>query len=100
MSTKYLSLTRSELRIDRFLAFVIGMFISFLFTHFYLAPEEEHQSLYRVEHMIKACIPDSAEQVTTMRLVPHGLLVELRCEKQLAPLSQILQPKPAHGREI
>lgn len=100
MSTKYFSLTRSELRIDRFLAFVIGMFLSFLVTHFYLDPEEEHQSLYRIQHMIKACIPDSAEQVTTMRLVPHGLQHELQCEKQLAPLSYILQPQTARGRKI
>jgi len=90
----------SELRIERFLVLVIGMFISFLIMRFYLEPDEQQKSLYRIEHMVKACMPNSADQVTTMRLIKRDGHHELQCEKQSISLTHPLQPSAAIRREI
>ncbi|ABE50982.1 hypothetical protein [Methylobacillus flagellatus] len=95
---RYLTLT--ELRIERCLAVIVGMFIGYWVTHFYLDPDEQQQSLFRIEHMIKACVPNSPDQFTTMRLVQRGMRHELLCEKQPVVMEHPLQPSAAVRRAI
>lgn len=95
---KFRYMTLTELRIERVLAVIVGMFISYLFTHFYLDKDEQQQSLYRIEHLVKACMPSSADQFTTMRLVKRNGQHELVCEKQ--PLTMTHPLKPMTGRSV
>ena len=97
MSTKdkYLSLTRFEVNLERGVFLIAGVIVGL--TTLSLLPEKSHQEqLYRIDHMVKACIPNSPEQVTHMRLVKRNGQAELVCEK--LPVSSHYSFKPAAPR--
>lgn len=97
--------TVNELRIERFLIVSFTACITYAVTQLCSEPgvQEQQESIYRIQHMIKACVPNSTDQVTTMRLVPlpqRNGHYELRCDKQPVKLDNSVKPSTVIRRAI